>query len=71
MYISLKDIVKKLAQNKKLEWKTYEKSVWYIDNDFNKGRISAENAVKALKGEFRYELSEYDYREIEEQLKKK
>lgn len=69
MNSNLKNIVKGLATKKKLEWSnTRESKVWNIENDFNNKRTSVDDALRALEGEFSYNLDKYDYKEIRKQL---
>lgn len=69
MNSNLKNIVKGLAMKKKLEWSnTRESKVWNIENDFNNKRTSVDDALRALEGEFSYNLDKYDYKEIRKQL---
>jgi len=71
MYSNLKNIVKNLAAKKKLDWsQTREKKVWQIEHDFNEKKASVDDAMKALEGEFSYNLDKYDYKDIRKHLER-
>jgi len=66
----LRDAVLKIAQSKGIGiTSTRDGRIRNWDREFGNGKMTREDAIKTVKNEFRYNLSNDDYSEIEKLIK--
>jgi hypothetical protein len=65
----LKDIVKKMAEGKKLDWPgSVDRIIWDAERKLNGGDIDLAKAMEMIKGAFEYKLEKLDYDYIEREI---
>lgn len=65
----LKDIVKKMAENKKLDWpNSIDRVIWDAERKLDGGEIDLAKAMEMIRGAFGYKLEKFDYQDIEKEI---